>query len=60
MTAIARRDERGRWTVKFVSGAFIGSYTALDEADARDFAGSPARQQEHRAHAVRMFRERIK
>jgi hypothetical protein len=59
MTAIMRQDERGRWTVKYHDGDFVGTYTADGEADARAFAASPERQAADRAFAVAKFMARI-
>lgn len=58
MTAIVRQDERGRWEVKYHDGVFVGTYTALDKADAEDFAATPERQARDRAFAFDKFRAR--
>jgi hypothetical protein len=58
MTAIVRQDGRGRWTVKYHDGTYVGIYTADSRADAEAFADSPERQAADRAFAVAKFRAR--
>jgi hypothetical protein len=58
MTAIVRQDQRGRWQVQYSDSTYVGTYEALDQADAHYFATSPERQAADRAFAVAKFMER--
>ena len=59
MTALLLQDGRGRWTVRYQQGAYVGTYTAESREDAEAFLASPDRQAEDRLFAVQKMMARL-